>query len=224
MHYYGIITTLSFSMYASPIFAQRKPNGRLRLLVDLRKINNLISDNYLTNNHPVSTLSDAAQHLAEKKLFCKLDCSQAYHVLQMADQKLVELLVFSFASRTFAYLRLAQWLSRSFSSFSSFMREYLDRVKKADKCAQYVDDIGIATDTAEELKNNLREVFQCIREAGLRLTIAKCQFGAKEVEFLGRTVSPEGMHFPTASQDQKLPAKTVVPKNQKGPTKVQKFR
>ena len=170
MHFYGTITTLPFSKYASPIFAQRKPNGRLRLLVDLRKINNLISDDYINNNHPVSTLSDAAQHLAGKKLFCKLDCSQAYHVLQMADQKSVELLAFNFASRTFAYLRLAQGLSRSLSSFSSSMREYLDRVIKADKCAQYVDDIGIATHTTEELKNNLREVFQCIREAGLRLT------------------------------------------------------
>ena len=39
MHRYGIITTLSFSKYASPIFAQRKPNGKLRPLVDLRKIN-----------------------------------------------------------------------------------------------------------------------------------------------------------------------------------------
>ena len=39
MHRYGIITVLPFSKYASPIFAQRKPNGKLRLLVDLRKIN-----------------------------------------------------------------------------------------------------------------------------------------------------------------------------------------
>ena len=45
LHRYGIITTLPFSKYASPIFAQKKPNGKLRLLVDLRKINNLISDN-----------------------------------------------------------------------------------------------------------------------------------------------------------------------------------
>ena len=37
LHKYGIITTLPFSNYASPIFAQRKPNGKLRLLVDLRK-------------------------------------------------------------------------------------------------------------------------------------------------------------------------------------------
>ena len=60
MHRYGIITTLPFSKYASPIFAQRKPNGKLRLLIDLQKINALISDDNINNNHPVSTLSDAA--------------------------------------------------------------------------------------------------------------------------------------------------------------------
>ena len=75
MHKFGIITVLLFSKYASPIFAQRKPNGKLRLLVDLRKINSLIADDYTNNNHAVSTLSDAAQHLAGKSLFCKLDCS-----------------------------------------------------------------------------------------------------------------------------------------------------
>ena len=60
MHKHGIITVLPFSKYASPIFAQRKPNGKLRLPVDLRKINSLIADDYTNNNYPVSTLSDAA--------------------------------------------------------------------------------------------------------------------------------------------------------------------
>ena len=100
MHKYGIITVLPFSKYASPIFAQRKPNGKLRLLVDLSEINTLKEDDYTNNNHPVSSLSDAAQHLAGKSLFCKLDCSQANHCLQMADQRSVEMLAFNFASRT----------------------------------------------------------------------------------------------------------------------------
>ena len=44
MQKYGIITVLPFSKYASPVFAQRKPNGDLRLIVDIRKINTLIAD------------------------------------------------------------------------------------------------------------------------------------------------------------------------------------
>ena len=193
MHKYGIITVLPFSKYASPIIAQRKPNGKLRLLVDLRKINRKIADDYTNNNHPVSTLSDAAQHLAGKLLFCKLDCSQAYDCLQMADQRSVKMLAFNFASRTFAYKRLAQGLSRSVSAFSSFMREYLDPVVKADQCAQYVGDIGIAANNATDLSRNIQAVFKCIRQAGLKLTIEKCQFGVRQVEFLGRTISPEGI-------------------------------
>ena len=161
--------------------------------MDPRKINTLTADDYTNNIHPVSSLSDAAQHLAGISLFCKLDCSQAYHCLQMADQRLVEMLVFDFASRTFAYKRLAQGLSRSVSAFSSFMREYLDPVVKADQCAQYVDDIGNATD----LTRNNRAVFQCIRNAGLKLTIEKCHFGLRQVEFLGRTISSDGVSSQT---------------------------
>ena len=45
------------------------------------------------------------------------------------------------------------------------MREHLDKVIKADECAQYVDDIGIAANDAEHIINNLRGTFQCIRKA-----------------------------------------------------------
>ena len=68
LYKYGIIITLPFSKYASPILAQRKPNGKLRLLVDFRKFNTLIADEYTNNNHPVSTLPDAAQHMTGIKV------------------------------------------------------------------------------------------------------------------------------------------------------------
>ena len=77
MHKYGFITILPFSNYKRPIFAHRKPNGKLRLFVDLRKINTLIADDLTINNHPVSNLSNAANHLAWKCLLYKLDCCQA---------------------------------------------------------------------------------------------------------------------------------------------------
>ena len=200
LHKYGIITALPFSKYASPIFAQRKPNGKLRLLVDLRKINTLIADDYINNSHPVCTLTDAAQRMAVKNLFCKLDCSQACHCLQMADQQSIELLAFNFASRTFAYRRLAQGLGRSLSAFSSFIPEYLDPVIKADQCAQYVNDIGIAANTKEQLIKNLGAVFQCLRKAGLKLSMANCHFGVQAVDFLGRTITTKGV----APQKQKI--------------------
>ena len=135
------------------------------------KINTLIADNYTNNKHPVSTLSDAAQHLAGKSLFCKLACSQAYQYFQMTDQRSVEMLAFKFALRTVACRRLAKRLSRSVSAFSSFMCEYLDPVVKTDQCTQYIDDIGIAAKNATDFTRNIGAVFQCIRNAGLKQTI-----------------------------------------------------
>ena len=59
MHEYGIITVLPFSKYATLMFAQRKPNGKLNIFEDLSKINTLTADDYTNKNHPFSTLSDA---------------------------------------------------------------------------------------------------------------------------------------------------------------------
>ena len=214
MRKYGIITVLPFSKYASPIFTQRETNGKLRLVVDLRKINILIADDYTNNKHPISTLSDAAQHLAGNSLFWKLDCSQVCHCLQMADQLSMEMIAFNFASRTFAYKGLAQGLSRFVSDFSSFMRKYLDPVVKADKCAQYVDDIGIAAINAPDHIRNIRAVFKCICRAGLKFTIERCHFGVRQVEFLGRTISSNGVS-PQSHKIQNLLSKLRFLKSKK---------
>ena len=125
----------------------------------------------------------------------KLDCSQSHHCLQMVEQRSVEKRAFKFASRTFAYKRLARGLSRSVSAFSSFMREYLDPVVKTHQCAQYVDDIGIAANNAADFTRNIRAVFKCNRQAGLKLTIEKCHFRFRQVDILGRTISSEGSHY-----------------------------
>ena len=62
---------------------------------------------------PVPSMEEANNHMADKVYFSKLDCSQAYHVVKMADERSVQLLAFNFESRTFAYQRLAQGLNRS---------------------------------------------------------------------------------------------------------------
>ena len=132
----------------------------------------------------------------------------------MADQRSIEMLAFNFTGRTFAYCRLAQGLSRALSAFSSFMREYLDKVIKADQCAQYIDDIGIAANDATQVINNLRATFQHFRTAGFKLTMHKCHFGAKEIDFLGRTITPEGVR-PQRPRVQNFLKRTKFPKSKK---------
>ena len=67
------------------------------------------------------------------------------------------------------------------------MREYLYKVIEADQCAQYVDYNGIAADDADHLIKNLRAIFKCIQDAGLKFTMHKCHFERYKNDFFGRT-------------------------------------
>ena len=103
------------------------------------------------------------------------------------------MLSFNFSSTKIAYKRLAQALSSSVSASSSFMREKFDPFVKADKRAQYVDDIGLAANKATELIWHYWAVFKCIRQAVSKMKIKKCHFPIRHVDFLGRLTSPEGI-------------------------------
>ena len=94
------------------------------------------------------------------------------------------------------------------------MREYIDKVIKADQCAQYLDDIGIAANDAEQRFQSLGAVFQCTRNAGLKLTTHQCHFGATEIDFLGRTITPVGVR-PQRPPVQTALGNTKLPKSKK---------
>ena len=219
LQYYGILRTLPYSKYSSPIFAQRKPNGKMRLLVDLRRINHILRHDYDANNFPIPSMAEANVHMANKVYFSKLDCSQAYHVVQMADERSVQLLAFNFESRTFAYQRLAQGLNRSATAFSSFIRKYLEKDIAADKCASFMDDVCTATKTFEEHLTALDSVFHSLTRSGLRLTVKKCEFGVPEIQYLGWTISRAGQGV----QKDKIKKQLATLKTPRTIKQIQKF-
>ena len=61
------------------------------------------------------------------------------------------------------------------------MRKYLEKVIKAEPCAQNIVDIRLAANDVlrKQLCANIKTVFECIRNAGLKLTMSKCHFGVK---------------------------------------------
>ena len=216
MHYYGLITTLSQSKYSSPLFAHRKESGKLRILIDLRRVNHLLKNDYHSTNFPISNMADATSHFAGKLviLFTKLDCSQAYHCVQMADDTSVQLLAFNFSSRTYAYKCLAQGLSKSVTGFSSFIRHYLDPCLAAGICTQFMDDIGSAVTEFSQLLPSLRKIFDCVRRSGLKLSPEKCEIASQSIKFLGSTFTNEGIS-PQAEKIRKFLKKITMPRTTK---------
>ena len=111
----------------------------------------------------------------------------------MADPLSVQLLSFNFASRTYAYTRLPQGLNKSVTGFSSFVRSYLDSCLAANLCTRFMDDIGCRVETFEQMVPTLRQIFDCLRKSGLRLTPQKCEFGITSIKFPGNTITPKGL-------------------------------
>ena len=103
----------------------------------------------------------------------------------MADEQSIQLLAFNFGSRTFAYLRLAQGLNRSLSAFNTTIRKYLDALVKADKCAQYVDVIGIAANNVDELIINIEAGFPTDTEGRTKAVNVQMRIWPPEDRVLG---------------------------------------
>ena len=62
-----------------------------------------------------------------------------------------------------------------------------------ETCLFYLDDIIVFSSTWEEHLARLRQVFERIRHANLKLGADKCTFAAKEVNYLGHRVTEEGL-------------------------------
>ena len=83
----------------------------------------------------------------------------------------------------------------------------------------YIKDIVIATETVEDYMARLREVFQCLREAGFKkMRVAKCDFMRSEIKYLGRVVSAEGV-----KPDPKAVAKFRAWESHRNKTEMQSF-
>ena len=57
----------------------------------------------------------------------------------------------------------------------------------------YIDDILVSGQTFQEQLDNLEQVFQCLRNAKLKLSPKKCHLFQKQVKYLGHIISQNGV-------------------------------
>ena len=60
-------------------------------------------------------------------------------------------------------------------------------------CLVYLDDVIVYGKTLQECLERLETVLQRLRNYGLKLKTTKCHLFKKEVEYLGRIVSEQGV-------------------------------
>lgn len=183
----GIIAE-SKSPYCSNIVVAKKKDGSIRLCVDYRKVNAKTKKDAYQLPRP-DTLIDC---LKGARFYASLDLISGYNQIKMHPED-QEKSAFSVGSLGFfQFQRMPFGLCNSGSTFQRLMESVLCGLTMKT-CLVYIDDIVVFAETKEELYRRLQEVFNRLVSANLTLKPKKCSFFQDHVDFLGFSVSSEGV-------------------------------
>lgn len=178
----------SFSSWSSPALLVAKRDGSMRFCVDYRKLNEVT----VPDCHPLPRIDDTLSALGGAQWFSTLDLKSGYHQIMIRESDR-PLTAFSIpGSGLWQWRVLPFGLINAPSVFERLMERLMAGLTFISLLI-YLDDIIVYSKTFESHLENLREVFQRLREANLKLNPKKCCLFRTEVSFLGHRVSADGI-------------------------------
>ena len=182
----GIISPITEpTAWCSPIVVVMKPNGKLRICVDYKKLNHSVMRELFI----MPTVDEISAQLAGSTVFSALDCSSSFWQLPIhTDDR--ALTCFITAYGRFVMNRLPFGLNSSTEILQRRLTEMLEGIPGV---IIDVDDILIHAKSLEEHDKRLDQVLSRIRESGLKLNKKKCKFRQSTIKYLGQIFSAEGM-------------------------------
>ena len=185
---YGVIEP-SDSPWNSNLLPVVKASGGkdVRWTVDYRKLNDVTE----IDRFPIGNIEDNLSRLSESSLFSALDNAGAFHVIEIAEEDRPKT-SFSSPFNCWQFTRMPFGLSGGPSSYARLVVQVLRGIPQ-EAAVAYVDDVLIHSDTFSKHIENLDRVMTAYQKAGLKLNPAKCTLLASKVNYLGHTVTKEGL-------------------------------
>lgn len=181
----------SISPWSSPIWVVPKKldasgKKKWRIVIDYRKLNfKTIGDAY-----PIPNIIDLLDKLGRCLYFTTLDLQSGFHQIEMDPEDISKTAFNCAGLGHFEFLRMPFGLKNAPSTFERCMENVLRGLKN---CAVYMDDIIVFSTSLQEHILALKEVFERLRSANFKLQLDKSEFLKKEVNYLGHTVTPDGV-------------------------------
>lgn len=187
----GIIRK-SISPYSSPIWvvSKKRDNSgeqKWRMVIDYRKMNEVTID----FKHPITNIDQILDKLGRAQYFSTLDLAKGFHQIKMNPAD-IEKTAFSTSFGHYEWLRMPFGLKNAPATFQRMMNEVLEGLINKI-CVVYLDDILVFSTSLQEHMINLRLVFQRLRRYNLKVQVDKCNFLKKETQFLGHTITANGV-------------------------------
>uniref|UniRef100_A0A914DXM4 RNA-directed DNA polymerase n=1 Tax=Acrobeloides nanus TaxID=290746 RepID=A0A914DXM4_9BILA len=181
----GILKPITVSEWAAPIVPAPKPNGEVRVCGDFKTT---INPQTKVDQYPIPLINEILTKLNGGKYFTKIDLKDAYLQIELTEES-KKLCVINTPWGLFQCQKLPFGVCPAPAIFQRLAEQMIAGI---DHVAVYLDDLIITGRTLEEHLENLRKVFQRIREFGLRINLAKSKFFQPEVEYLGYIINENG--------------------------------
>ena len=119
------IKSIEASEWVSPIVVAHKPDGRVRLCVDLRDVNSKI----IVERYPMPNIHETLLTLESAKVFTTIDLSSAYHQIPLTDES-KDITAFITTKGFFRF----PWIPFGLASASSVFHHMMHKIFKDVAC------------------------------------------------------------------------------------------
>ena len=195
----------SASPWSSRLVPVPKKNKKIRFCVDYRDLNKVTKKDAF----PLPNIEESLTRMSDCKIFSALDGTGAYHSVHI-DEKDREKTAFTCHLGTFQFKRMPFGLCNAPATFSRLIMKALTGLDKK-YYAPFLDDVAIFSKSFDDHIEHLFNVLNAQRKAGMTLNPRKCQFFRAKIDFLGHTISKDGIETNKAYVE--VVQKWPIPKN-----------
>ena len=183
----GGIISRSRSPYNAPLVPVLKKSGEVRLCLDFRRLNQVIT----AERFPIPTVDTILQSLGKSAWFSNIDLRAGYWQVPLDDRS-KERTAFQAVGGHYEFNVLPFGLVDAPSTFQRVVNEALGDVL-GSKCLVYLDDIIVFSANFQEHVENLQLVLDRLLQANLKIRTKKCGFFKRSCSYLGHIISTEGI-------------------------------
>src|ERR1700761_9484522 len=171
----------SKSQYSSPFFFAGKKDGKLRPVVDYRKLNSFT----IPDRYPLPLIQELVDKVKNARLFTKMDVCAGYNNIWFREGNEAKA-AFKTNMGLYKPTVMPFGLRNAPAIFQRMMNMQFADITATGQVIIYMDNILIATEEDTKKHRELvHKVLERLVKLDLYLKPSKCQFEVRKIEFLG---------------------------------------